>query len=292
MDAHQLIGLVAAKMIKQSSSVRDLGDTTVARFLLDRLTKEQVAEICRQILCDAVLKDTIEIKLPRKQYAHEDLPESLLTDERTTYWRNASCDKPILLLANNEDDQRQSLRELTSLGSKEIKSQIPLWIEVASYHLPLTDDAKKQWTKALQGLQQANDFTLEKFADYVVNIRNCIQQEQFPIVDALGFALPALDIPRDTCYFQSLPEKNRTTTGKWQKMYQDAITKRSCLLRKHLPNQQRIDDADLKTQFENVRDQINPDAYKSIECFIQAPDDLNGTRMGSVDSLQGCVQKK
>src|SRR5690348_227184 len=115
MNAHQLIGLVAAKVIKQSSSTRDPEDTTVARFLLDRLTRTQVAEICRQILHDTVLENTVEIKLPRRQYAQEDLPESLLTDERTTYWRNASCDKPILLLANNDDDQRQSLRELSSL---------------------------------------------------------------------------------------------------------------------------------------------------------------------------------
>lgn len=273
MNAHELIGLIAAKIIKQASPLRDADDTTVARFLLDRLTREQVAEICRQILYDVVLQGNVEIKLPQKQYAQENLPESLLTDERTTYWRNASCDKPILILANNEDDQRQSLRELTSLGSKELKGQISLWIEVASSHLPLTDDAKKQWAKALQGLQQADDFTLEKFADYVVSIRNCIERDQFPIVDALGFALPALDIPRDTCYFQSLPEKSRTTTSKWQKMYQDAITKRACLLRKHLPNQQRIDDSDLRTQFDNVRDQINQDAHECIEDFIKAPDD-------------------
>lgn len=273
MNTHELIGLIAAKIIKQSSSSRDADDTTVARFLLDRLTREQVAEICRQILCDAVLQGNVEIKLPRKQYAQENLPESLLTDERTTYWRNASCNQPILILANNEDDQRQSLRELTSLGSKELKGQIPLWIEVASSQLPLTEDAKKQWAKALQGLQQADDFTLEKFADYVVSTRNGIERDKLPIVDALGFALPALDIPRDTGYFQSLPEKSRTTTSKWQKMYQDAITKRACLLRKHLPNQQRIDDSDLRTQFSNVREQINQNAYRCIENFINAPDD-------------------
>lgn len=273
MNAHQLIGMVAAKVIKQTSSTRDPEDTTVARFLLDRLTSTQVAEICRQILHDTVLENIVEIKLPRGQYAQEALPESLLTDERTTYWRNASCDKPILLLANNDDDQRQSLRELSSLGSKELKSHISIWIEVASYQLPLTDEAKKQWTKALEGLQQAYEFTLEMFADYVVNIRNCIHQDRLPIVNALGYSLPALEIPRDSGYFQSLPEKNRTAPGKWQKMYQDAITKRACLLRKHLPNQQRIDDEDLRTQFKNVRDEINPLAYESIEQFIIAPDD-------------------
>jgi len=265
--------LVAARIIKQSSSARDPEDTTVARFLLDRLTRAQVAEICRQILHDVVLENIVEIKIPRELYAQEGLPESLLTEERTTYWRNASCNKPILLLANNDDDQRQSLRELSSLGSKELKSDISIWIEVASYHLLLTDEARKQWIKALQGLQLAYEFTLEMFADYVVNVRNCIQQDSLPIVDALGFALPALEIPRDTGYFQSLPEKNRTTTGKWQKMYQDAITKRACLLRKHLPNQQRIDDEDLRTQFKNVRNEINPDAYESIELFISASDD-------------------
>ncbi len=138
MNAHELIGLVAVRSIHQFQESRDATDTTVARFLLDRLTGEQVAEICRHILDDPRLKTSVEIKLPRQQYADANLPDTILTDERTTYWRNASCEKPILILANNDDDQLQSLREITSLGSKELKNQVALWVKVASNQLLIT----------------------------------------------------------------------------------------------------------------------------------------------------------
>lgn len=127
--------------------------------------------------------------------------------------------------------------------------------------------------KALTGLQQANEYTLEMFADYVVHVRTCIEQEHLPLIDALGSALQVLELPRDTGYFQSIPDKNRTNVSKWQKLYQDAINKRSCLLRKHLPNQQRIDDDELRNQFDTVRDEINSDAHEVIERFLIAPDD-------------------
>ncbi len=273
MNTHQLIGLVAAEIIKQSLEKREENDTTVARFLLSRLARAQVAEICRQILSDPVLKSAVEIKIPRIFSEGQHLPEYILTDERTTYWRNASCDKPILILANNDDDQGQSLRDLASLDAKELKSHIEHYVTIASRTLPLTEDIKKQWVTALTGLQQANEYTLEMFADYIVHVRDCIEQEHLPLVDALGYALPILEIPRDSGYFQSIPEKNRTNANKWQKLYQDAITKRACLLRKHSPNQQRIDDDDLRKQFTTVREEINPDAHGVIERFLIALDD-------------------
>lgn len=96
MKTHQLIGLVAAEIIKQSLQTREENGSTVARFLLDRLTRPQVAEICRQILADPILKSAVEIKIPRVFSNDEHLPDSILTDQRTTYCRNASCDKPIL----------------------------------------------------------------------------------------------------------------------------------------------------------------------------------------------------
>ncbi|GER89744.1 hypothetical protein KDW_39060 [Dictyobacter vulcani] len=273
MNTHQLIGLVAADIIKQSLETREEQDSTVARFLLDRLTQTQVAEICRQVLSDPLLQHAVEIKIPRTFSEGEQLPESILTNERTTYWRNAPCDKPILILANNDDDQGQSLNEITSLNARELKSSINTWVMIASRTLPLTEEQRKQWIKALAGLQQANEYTLEMFAEYVVQVHNCIEQEHLPLVEALGYALPVLEIPRDTGYFQAIPEKNRTNVAKWQKLYQDAISKRATLLRKHLSNQQRIDDDDLLKQFNNVKDEIILEAHPVIQRFLTAPDD-------------------
>src|SRR5437588_12033956 len=104
MKTHQVIGLVTVEIIKQSLEIREENDSTVARFILDRLTQSQVAEICRQILATPILQSAVEIKISRVFSNDQHLPESILTDQRTTYWRNAPCDKPILILANNDDD--------------------------------------------------------------------------------------------------------------------------------------------------------------------------------------------
>jgi S-DNA-T family DNA segregation ATPase FtsK/SpoIIIE len=273
MNTHQLIGLVTADIIKRSLETREENENTVARFLLDRLTLAQVAEICRQVLCDPVLKQEVMIKIPRTFSQSENLPEEILTDERTTYWRNAQCDKPILLLANDDDDQGQSLKDLTSLNVKELKSSRDIWVKIASRDLPLTGDQKEQWVQALTGLLQANEYTLEMFATYIVQVRRHIQEEKTPLIDALGYALPVLEIPRDSGYFRAIPEKNRLSSKKWQKFYHDALTKRACLLRKHLPNQQRIHDDELKKQFNNVKDEIPCEAHDVIQRFLVAPDD-------------------
>ena len=54
MNTHQLIGLVAAEIIKQSLEKREENDTAVARFLLSRLARAQVAEIVSSQFSGAV----------------------------------------------------------------------------------------------------------------------------------------------------------------------------------------------------------------------------------------------
>src|SRR5690348_15461550 len=117
MNTYELIGQVAAEIIKQSLFDREIYDTSVARFLLKRLAPKQVIEICQQLISDPVLKDNVEIKIPRTFSEGQHLPDHVLTDERATYWRNAPCDKPVLILANNDDDQGPSLGDLISLDT-------------------------------------------------------------------------------------------------------------------------------------------------------------------------------
>ena len=70
------------------------------------------------------------------------MPEEVLTDERTTYFRNATCDKAALLVANTGDDEEQSLKELVPIGAPQLQTHPDLWVKLAAEGLPITDQHK------------------------------------------------------------------------------------------------------------------------------------------------------
>ena len=186
MNEIELIGRVATEFLKQHLMADGNSDDGVARFLLDRLTGEQVARVCQNILNDPYLNSRVEIKVPRKLVSGFDLPEHILTNEKTTFWRNASCDKEAIILANTNDDQGQSLRDITSIGARDLKSAPELWVKVASKELPITDDSKKYWQQALRGLQDASECSLEQFSAYVVLTNHVIYTEGVPTIVVPG----------------------------------------------------------------------------------------------------------
>jgi len=53
--------------------------------------------------------------LPVHFVGHLGLPPEVLTKERTTYFRNAACNKAVLLVANTGDDEEQSEPRLRGL---------------------------------------------------------------------------------------------------------------------------------------------------------------------------------
>ena len=106
----------------------------------------------------------------------------MLTLERTTYFRNASCTKPALLLANTGDDEEQSLRELTPVGAPELQANTELWVRVASADLIITEEQRRWWVQALRGLQDLRLASLDRFADYVLRTRALIEDDGPPCV--------------------------------------------------------------------------------------------------------------
>lgn len=284
MTAMELIGQVATDYI-WSILPDDSAQDSVARFLLDRLTGEQVSVICRNILEQNNLTSWIKIKVPRELVASFDLPDEVLTDEKTTYWRNAECDKPAILMANTNNDQGQSLKEITTIGARDLKSKPEIWIAAVAKELALTKEQQDYWQKALKGLQEANDVSLERFGAYVVQTRNVILEEGIPLVNALGWALPALRLPRDSAYFTSIPEKALNHTHRWRKMYADAYRTRGCYLYKQTPNSQGIDSAQLAEKFAQVKEQIRPDFHTTIDDYIRSSD-VNSEAVQSFSELE------
>ena len=104
MKPSELIGAAGAQSLRMRlNGIAE--DDGVARFLLDRLTGEQVAAIATALLKDPAIDLRLKIAIPRSLVAGYELPEHVVTDERTVAIRNAECDKPALLLANTDDDQ-------------------------------------------------------------------------------------------------------------------------------------------------------------------------------------------
>ncbi|MGK7954104.1 MAG: DNA translocase FtsK, partial [Crocosphaera sp.] len=273
MGSIDLIGQVATKFLRESLNTED--SDGVARFILDRLTGEQVTNICQSILATPDLSPHIKIQIPRTLVAGYDLPEAILTDEKTVHLRHAPCDRPCLLLANTNDDQGQSLKDISALGAGLLKEQIEIWVDVASEGLDLPDEQLKYWNKALKGLLAASECSLEQFANYVMDTRQRIASESVPIINALGWALPALRLPRDSGYFEAIPQKTWGHAQKWQQKYQQAVSKRGCLLLKQTPTRKPIEETELQSTFEKVKEDIPEQAHSIIQAFIKSPPEWN-----------------
>jgi S-DNA-T family DNA segregation ATPase FtsK/SpoIIIE len=266
----ELIGTAGANTLRQRINALT-PDDGVARYLLDRLTGAQVAAITKALLADPTTSAKIKIALPRQLVAGADLPESVLTDDRTVAIRNAECDRPALLIANTDDDQGASLGDLTLIGSKQLTEEVTPWIEAAAAGLVIDDRQVAAWKAALIGLTNADDWPLHQIASYVALTRERIQSESVPVSDALGWALPALRLPRDSGYFLSLRDKDREQPSRWKKLYEKLLSERRPLLAKQRPNRQIIESDELKEHFTEVKDQIPDEVHSAIEAFIKAP---------------------
>lgn len=275
MRSQELLGRVAAQYLHDRLSQDDESGT--ARYLLDCLTAEQTAAVARAILSDSVLCDRVEMKLPKHFLDGFGLPPEVLTVERTTYFRNAACEKSVLLVANIGDDEEQSLKELVPIGASQLQENAELWVEVAATGLSLPDDHKKWWRQALNGLVEARPVSLEHFSAYISATHKANREQGHMIRNALGYALPALHLPRDTNLFNALNDKIAGHASRWKKLYLDAFKKRGCYLVKQTPTQSLLDNETLTGSFEKTRDSIPVECHPTIEAFIQAPSGWNNT---------------
>ncbi len=269
MKPSELIGAAGAQSLRMRlNGLAD--DDGVARFLLDRLTGEQVAAIATALLKDPATDQRLKIAIPRSLVAGYELPDHIVTDERTVAIRNADCDKPALLLANTDDDQGASLQDVTLLGAKQLTEDPHPWVESASAGLGLPESQIGVWKAALRGLNAADDWTLHQISHYVAQTRLCVAEQSKPVVEALGWALPALHLPRDSGYFLGIREKDAGQVARWKRMYEKLVTDRKPLLAKQRSNRQVIDSEELRSHFEVVRDEIIVGAHAAIESFIEA----------------------
>jgi S-DNA-T family DNA segregation ATPase FtsK/SpoIIIE len=272
MTSDQLIGKVVASYLRDRFMEDDV--TGVARYLLDCLTADQTAAVAKSILEDASLSTLVEIKLPIHFVGGHGLPSHVLTTERTTYFRNAACSKSALLVANTGDDEEQSLKELVPIGAPQLQAHPEIWVRWAAEGLPILEEHQHWWVKALQGLLEVRSFALDRLGDYILQTRKAIEDGQ-PVLFALGVALPALHVPKDTTFASTLNDKNAGHTYKWKALYAQAMRKRGCYLVKQTPTQALLLEDDLAGSFEKVKDAIPDELHPTIKAFIAADSGWN-----------------
>lgn len=270
MSASELLGAVGAASLRERLANASEGDG-LARFMLDRLTGQQVAAVVQALLLDGETAKKIKIAVPRDLVATFGLPQTVITDERTVALRHAECNRPALLLANTDDDQGASLQDVTLLGAKQLTEEPRLWVEAAAAGLGLPATQLAIWEATLLGLAAAEDWSLHQVSNYVELTRRSIAEESKPLLEALGWALPALQLPRDSGYFLAIRAKDQAVPARWKKLFDKLVTDRRPLLLKQRPPRQVIEAEELRTQFEAVRDDISPTAHATIEAFINAP---------------------
>jgi len=277
MDSAELIGKVAALYIRQQLDQHgggEDGDGT-ARFILDCLSADQTAASARAVLDDPELAKKVEIKLPAHFMEGHALPQSVLTNRRATFFRNAPCEKSVLLIANVGDDEQQSLKELVPIGAPELLSHPETWVSIASDGLPLTEEHRKWWAKAISGLRDLRMLSLERLSEYILLTRASVLEEGHPIMLALGVALPALHMPRNSSYFNSLNDRTRNHASRWKSLYEAADKKFACYLHKLTPTQMVLSESDLETTFERVKESIPDTIHEIVRAFIKAPNGWN-----------------
>jgi S-DNA-T family DNA segregation ATPase FtsK/SpoIIIE len=268
MNSLSMIGAIAVIYLRKALASQQT-DGGTSRFVLDRLTGAQIAEVCRAIL-QSDLAEHVEIKVREslgKTYA---LPEHVLTAKGLVHWRHADCAKPALLIAGIDDNEEKSFGVLTPVGARDLKGELQSWVEIAAQDLVVPENHLKWCRQALKGLLTAGEFSLDQFAAYVFSTRRRMQEASVPIRDALGWSLPALGLPRDSGFFQAIPEKKLGQAAAWEKRFRDGLRQRKNLLLKQRPNGREIETEELQKAFATVRDEIPTTAHTVIEQFIDS----------------------
>ena len=273
MNALELIGAAGVALLKHRLAGHVPEDGT-ARFLLDRLTGEQVAAVVTAVLADPI-GSQIRVQVPRALVEGFDLPEDVMTDERTTRMRNVDHDRPALLLANGDDDQGESLQHVTLIGAKQLTEAPEFWVLPASLGLGLPEDQIAAWSAALKGLMQAEDWPLSHVARYVASTRLGLADQGQTVAQALGWALPAVLLPRDSGAFLGLKAKDQDQSARWRRLFDKLISDRKPLMVKQRANRQMIDPEELTVQFNQVQSELSSEVQAAMLAFIAAPTGWN-----------------
>jgi DNA segregation ATPase FtsK/SpoIIIE, S-DNA-T family len=273
MNPFELIGDVFARYLDANVEIETEEGT--ARFIIDHLSPQQTVAIANAVLGHSKLKNAVDLKISRRFVGDSDLPDQVLTTKPATYYRNCTCELPILLVASTGDTEDQSLKEFIRIGADELKACPDHWVAAACEDLAVTDEHQSWWEKALAGLCDLRIRSIEHLAAYVVKTRNLILQDGLPIGIALGQAMPALRFPKDSMFFNRIQEAKRTHKSAWKREFKRVFQQDACFLQKQTKTHLLLSEDDLNKSFEKVCEGIPEEYYPTIHSFIAAPSGWN-----------------
>ncbi|MBL8604945.1 MAG: DNA translocase FtsK [Myxococcales bacterium] len=267
MNEQQLLGATAAALVRKTIGTSE----STSRIMLEQFPPYQLLAIVEAVRGDVTLASTCALRVPRSLDTLSQLPPPVLTDAKAVFWRNVPVDESVraVLIGYDDDEQRQSLHDLPTVGSAQLLADPALWVESAKVDLDPTD--RKTWTVALRALQQSKSVSLDRFAAYVSAVRSALVDEGMPIETALGYALPALQLPRDRSYFAGVAASSKGQLPKWLSYYKKLFRQRAPYLLKRHATEQPIEASELRANLAKVRDTLDPRIASVVEAFVEAP---------------------
>lgn len=187
--------------------------------------------------------------------------------------RNSGTAKEALLTANgNEHNLADTLGHVTALGAKEFRANEDCWVE-ATCHVtaiaPAPED-RKIFLAALKGMMCSFDLSLHQIGSFCALLSEANTTQGYPIRESIGWALPAVGLPRDTSFFSSARTFG-TAAGPWRKAFDKLFVNRYPLLSRLKPNGQPLDAAEMLLLLEENAPAIQDHARVALEAFINAP---------------------
>ena len=277
MVTDRIVGRVCADILQRRiadsrQSDGQLPDSS-ALFRLDKLSSRQIASVVKAILANPELSTQIDLRIPSALVEGEGLPEFVLTDQNAGAVRNSGTSKVAVLTANgNEDNLADTLGHVTALGAKEFRANEDCWVE-ATCHVtgiaPAPED-RKIFLAALKGMFSSFDLSLHQIGNFCALVSEANSTQGQPIRESIGWALPAVGLPRDTAFFSSARSFG-TAAGPWRKAFDKLFIMRYPLLSRLKPNGQPLEAAEMLLLLEENAASIQDYARVALEAFIHAP---------------------
>jgi S-DNA-T family DNA segregation ATPase FtsK/SpoIIIE len=275
MIADRIVGRVGAVILKKRvAEIDQTASGGSARFRLDRLSAAQIASVVRDVVGDPDLSPLVDVKIPDTLVHGESMPAGTVIQGNAGLGRNFDTEKLVLLTANGDEPGiADTVAWVTALGAKEFKSHGDAWAEAAAKvgGISPTPDDMKVFRSALRGLLSVKEFDvpMKQVGEYSAAVASAIHVDGLPIRQALGNALPALELPRDTSLFA-----NDRTFGElitpWRKAFEKLASDRAPLIKKLRKNGQLIDRSDMQERYEGSESDIPEEARPVIRAFIAA----------------------
>jgi len=277
MVTDRIVGRVGADILQRriadSRQSDGLLPDSAAIFRLDKLSSGQIASVVRAILANPELSAQVDLRIPTSLVEGEGLPETVLTSQNAGAVRNSGTTKEALLTANgNEHNLADTLEHVTALGAKEFRANEDCWVE-ATCHVtsiaPAPED-RKIFLAALKGMMSSFDLSLHQIGSFcsLVSAANSTQGQA--IRESIGWALPAVGLPRDTSFFSNARTYG-TAAGPWRKAFDKLFVNRYPLLSRLKLNGQPLEQAEMRLLLEENVEAIPDHARVALEAFINAP---------------------